>query len=111
MCGSVDDKSRAFEKCFWKTAINYVICLFLVSWRFFWHAFIGFRPLAQDIVCLTLSKESIFFFQCWIYVPTPGLKIATDTVANATNIFSLATKNYSLVAKVATRFLYDLDLN
>ena len=39
-----------------------------------------------------------------------GLEIATDTVANATNIFSLATKNSSLVAKVATRFLYDLDL-
>ena len=40
-----------------------------------------------------------------------GLKIATDRVANATNIFSLATKNSSLVAKVATRFHYDLDLN
>ena len=44
-------------------------------------------------------------------VCTAGLEIATDTVANATNIFSLATKNSSLVAKVATRFLYDLDLN
>ena len=33
-----------------------------------------------------------------------GLEIATDTVANATNIFSLATKNSGLVAKVATRF-------
>ena len=42
---------------------------------------------------------------------TSGLEIATDTVANATNIFSLATKNSSLVAKVATRFLYDLALN
>ena len=41
----------------------------------------------------------------------PGLEIATDTVANATNIFSLATKNSGLVAKVATRFLYILDLN
>ena len=40
-----------------------------------------------------------------------GLEIATDTVANATNIFSLVTKNSSLVAKLATRFLYDLDLN
>ena len=39
-----------------------------------------------------------------------GLEIATDTVANATNIFSLATKNSSLVAKVATSFLYDLYL-
>ena len=40
-----------------------------------------------------------------------GLEIATDAVANATNIFSLATKNYSLVATLATRFLYDLGLN
>ena len=39
------------------------------------------------------------------------LEIVTDTVTNATNIFSLATKNSSLVAKLATRFLYDLDLN
>ena len=42
---------------------------------------------------------------------SPGLEIATDTVANATNIFSLATKNSRLVAKVAARFLYILDLN
>ena len=40
-----------------------------------------------------------------------GLETATDTVANATNFFSLTTKNSSLVAKVATKFLYDLDLN
>ena len=45
-----------------------------------------------------------------IFVET-GLKIATDRVANATNIFSLVTKNSSLVTKVVTRFLYDLDLN
>ena len=37
--------------------------------------------------------------------------IATGTVANATNIFSLATKNSGLVTTLATRFLYDLDLN
>ena len=43
--------------------------------------------------------------------PLTGLEIATDTVANATNIFSLVTKNSSLVTKVATRFLYDRDLN
>ena len=49
-----------------------------------------------------------FSFKCY---HIPGLEIATDTVANATNIFSLATKNSGLVAKVATRFLYILDLN
>ena len=47
---------------------------------------------------------------CFFIGPPSGLEIATDTVANATNIFSLATKNSSLVAKVATRFLYDLEL-
>ena len=40
-----------------------------------------------------------------------GLEIATDTVANATAIFSLVTKNSGLVAALVTRFLYDLDLN
>ena len=35
----------------------------------------------------------------------------TDTAANATNFFSLVTKNSGLVANVATRFFYDLDLN
>ena len=33
------------------------------------------------------------------------LKIATNMVANATKIFSLATKNSGLVATLATRFL------
>ena len=40
-----------------------------------------------------------------------GLEIATDMVANATNIFSLATNNSGSVATLATRFLYDLDWN
>ena len=40
-----------------------------------------------------------------------GLEIATDMVANVTNIFSFVTKNSGLVATLATRFLYDLDLN
>ena len=40
-----------------------------------------------------------------------GLESATDTVVIATNIFSLAIKNSCLVATVATRLLYDLDLN
>ena len=35
-----------------------------------------------------------------------GLEIATDTVANATNSFSLATENSGLVATLATTFLY-----
>ena len=43
--------------------------------------------------------------------PLTGLEIATDTVANATNIFPLVTKNSGVVAKLATRFLFELDLN
>ena len=35
----------------------------------------------------------------------------TDKVANATNIFSLASKNSGLVTTLGTRFLYDLDLH
>ena len=35
----------------------------------------------------------------------------TDTVTNATNILSLVTKNSGLVATLATRLLYDLDVN
>ena len=38
------------------------------------------------------------------------LKIATNMVANATNIFSLATKNSGLVATLATGFFFYLDL-
>ena len=44
-------------------------------------------------------------------VSLAGLDIATDTVTNATNIFSLATENSGLVATLTTKFLYDLDLN
>ena len=36
---------------------------------------------------------------------------STDTVTNATNILSLVTENSGLVATLATRLLYDLDLN
>ena len=62
--------------------------------------------------CINIDGVDIppFLNSLDIFVET-GLKIATDRFANATNIFSLATKNSSLVAKVVTRFLYDLDLN
>ena len=42
--------------------------------------------------------------------PLAELKIATNMVTNATKIFSLATKNSGLVATLATRFFFDLDL-
>ena len=63
---------------------------------------IGFPILIHWIVIYSVDSAIQHF---------TGLEIATDTVTNATNIFSLATKNSSLVAKVATRFLYILDLN
>ena len=53
--------------------------------------------VSERRVPLKLSKHSLS-------ADVTGLEIATDTVANATNIFSLATKNSGLVAKVATRF-------
>ena len=60
------------------------------------------RQKFLNLVKSLLSKK-------WYYYS--GLEIATDMVANATNVFSLATKNSSLVAKLVTRFLFDLDLN
>ena len=44
----------------------------------------------------------------YMFYTIAGLKIAT---AMATTIFSLVTKTFGLVATLATRFLYDLDLN
>ena len=35
----------------------------------------------------------------------------TDTVTNKTNIFFLATKTSGVVATLATRFLFDLDVS
>ena len=53
-----------------------------------------------------------FTSNVWLSVTeTAGLEIVTDMVTNATNIFSLVTKNSGLVATLVTRFLYDLDLN
>ena len=64
------------------------------------------RPSLEHLE-LKFGLNSEFFNK----IPVTGLEIATDTVANATNIFSLATENSSLVAKLATRSSYDLDLN
>ena len=47
--------------------------------------------------------SNLLLFQLFHFV-FAGLEIAADTVANATNIISLATKNSGLVDKVATRF-------
>ena len=64
------------------------------------------RQLKLDIVN---NKEHYLGYQstsvwCYRHRCSQPAEIATDTVANATNIFSLATKNSGLVAKVATRF-------
>ena len=55
--------------------------------------------------------KSLYFWKNCVVSCNSGLEIATDTVANVTNIFSLATKNSGLVATLAIRFLYELDLN
>ena len=62
-------------------------------------------PSSNTTYYMAETLKSLIFV-----IPFSGLEITTDTVANATNIFSLAMKNSSLVAKVATRFLSDLDL-
>ena len=64
-----------------------------------------------EVSTIGLGLGNFSVLNRWLIKNRTGLKIATDTVAYATNIFSLATKNSGLVAKVATRFLYDLDLN
>ena len=62
-------------------------------------------PPSQNAVFLHSHTNYVFLHSCKRPAAvTAGLEIATDTVANATNIFSLATKNSGLVAKVATRF-------
>ena len=47
----------------------------------------------------------ITFAQYCILIAIPGLKITADTVANATNIFFLATKNSGLIM-TSLIFLY-----
>ena len=49
-------------------------------------------PLCNQTVNLKTVPKILYY---------TGLEIANDTVASVTNIFSLATKNSGLVAKVA----------
>ena len=55
--------------------------------------------MTNHIYFLDYFTNHIFDMCIWA-----GLEIATNTVANATNISSLATKTSGLVAKMATRF-------
>ena len=47
----------------------------------------------------------------YIFLRDCRAQIVTATVASVTNIFSLVTKTSGLVATLATRFFYDLDLS
>ena len=59
-------------------------------------------------MCYVLYSKTAFTCTSWY----AGLAIVTDTVANATKIFSLVTKNSGLVATLAIRCLYNiLDLH
>ena len=58
----------------------------------------------QNMSCLP-PITTCFFLTCTHLDATDG-----NMVTNATNIFSLATKNSGLVTTLATRFLFDLDL-
>ena len=56
---------------------------------------------------MAANTKSYYFVEkskCHKISPLTGLEIATDTIANATNIFSLATKNSGLVATLVTRY-------
>ena len=74
---------------------------------------IGEPISAVEVKVLRSQKHTYNLGQveCDTWPKSSGLEIATDIVANATNIFSLVTKNSGLVTTLATRFLYDLDLN
>ena len=71
----------------------------------------------KDFTCGQLAWENRWHFETPPMVSPQnniwetGLKIVTAIVANATNSFSLATKNSGLVAMLATRFRYDLYWN
>ena len=73
--------------------------------------------ITKDFTCGQLAWENRWHFVMPLMVSPQnniwetGLKIVTDVVANATNSFSLAAKNSGLVAMLATKFRYDLDLN
>ena len=55
--------------------------------------------------CFSVVVFSRVKQNCLIVILRRGLEIATDTITNATNIFSLATKNYGLVDTLVTIFL------
>ena len=69
------------------------------------------KDLVNVIQALCTIIKFHIILNLWSENNDPGLEIATDTVANATNIFPLVTKNSGVVAKLATRFLFELDLN
>ena len=102
MLNNYVQRRRVFSKTSWKKPISLPKCVVRPASSDFWK-----EPL-HGFVLAALGP-----MQPWrvIFVFYTGLKIATDMVADATNIFSLATKNSGLVAKVVTRFLCDLDLN
>ena len=65
----------------------------------------NFECLVAKHVMFAPIITTCFFLTCTHLDATDG-----NMVANATNIFSLATKNSGLVTTLATRFLFDLDL-
>ena len=57
------------------------------------------------------TEKYEIMLHCPFFYVIAVLKIVTATVASVTNIFSLVTKTSGLVATLATRFFYDLDLS
>ena len=50
-----------------------------------------------------IKRETVMLKHSWISTVTSGREIAPNTGANATKFFTLATKSWKLVAKLATR--------
>ena len=59
---------------------------------------------SQLKVTLSLKRDSVLLWK--ISFSSAGRKIAPNTGANAIKFFSLATKSWKLVAKLATRMLH-----
>jgi len=70
----------------------------LCSFRTVYH----FNNLA---ICIFDDEKFVNSNELTAVEPIAGLEIATDTVANASTTFNLATKNSSFVATLATMFV------
>ena len=94
------------------------LCMFLLSvyiskkFLYFLHAYIYLYLLYVCSYCLFTPLKNLNFLHAYIYVCVcicifwPGREIAPNRGANATKFFTLVTKSWKLVAKLATRMFH-----